>query len=102
MVSADWDTLFDSIFQTLGAPAELDELVNAVAPLVGSVDAVEAAKKREDEGGRDAIVDTPSPEPEPDVKVWIRLQLQRLWLEIGQSDNRWLFRMSSSSCCPKN
>ena len=46
MDSGNWDTLFDSVFETLAAPAELDELVNAIAPLVGSVDAVEADKKR--------------------------------------------------------
>src|SRR5439155_11237624 len=70
MDSANWDALFDSVFQSLGAPAELDELVNAIAPLVGSVDAVEASKQREDEGGRDAIVDTPSPEPKADDQLW--------------------------------
>jgi hypothetical protein len=84
MDSGSWDALFDSVFQALGAPAELDELVNAIAPLVGSVDAVEASKTREEEDGRDVIVDTPSPEPKADDQLWIRLQLQRLWSEILQ------------------
>jgi len=84
MTPKDWDALFDSVSETLAAPAELDALVNAIAPLVGSVDAVEAGKQRDDESGRDAMADTPSPDPEPDVQLRIRLQLQRLWIEILQ------------------
>jgi hypothetical protein len=84
MTPADWDSLFDSIFETLGAPAPLDELVNALAPLVGSVDAVEAEKKQEDEGQRDVLADAPSRELSPEDRLRVRLQLQRLWIEILQ------------------
>ena len=84
MDSAAWDALFDSVFQTLAAPAELDALVNAIAPLVGSVDAVEAPKEREGEDGRNLLAEAPSPEPGADSKLWTRVQLQRLWIEIHQ------------------
>jgi hypothetical protein len=84
MEPRDWDALFDSVFQTLGAPAALDELVNAIAPLVGSVDQLEAETKQEEDGGRDVIINTPGSDPLPDEKLWIRLQLQRLWIEILQ------------------
>lgn len=84
MAPADWDTLFDSIFETLGAPAALDEMVTALAPLVGSVDAVEAEKKQDEEGQRDILADARSREPSPEDLLRVRLQLQRLWIEILQ------------------
>ncbi len=84
MDSKDWAALFDSVFQTLAGPAPLDELVNALAPLVGSVDDTEAEKNLDEEGGRDLLGDAPSPEPAADAQLWIRLQLQRLWIEILQ------------------
>jgi hypothetical protein len=84
MTPGDWDSLFDSLFETLAAPAPLDELVNALAPLVGSVDAVEAEKKQEEEGQRDPLAAAPSHELSPEDRLRVRLQLQRLWIEILQ------------------
>jgi hypothetical protein len=91
MTPSDWDSLFDSIFETLGAPAPLDEMVNALAPLVGSVDAVEAEKKQEEEGQRDVLADAPSRELSPEDRLRVRLQLQRLWIEILQLKPRQRF-----------
>jgi hypothetical protein len=88
MTPADWDSLFDSIFETLAAPAPLDDLVNALAPLVGSVDAVEADKKQDEEGHRDVLADAPSREPSPEDRLRLRLLLQRLWIEILQLSPR--------------
>jgi len=91
MKPADWDDLFDSIFETLGAPVVLDDLVNAIAPMVGSVDAVEGEKKTEEDGHRDVLPDIPSPDLSPERRLRIRLQLQRLWIEILQLRPRQRF-----------
>src|SRR5260370_5035383 len=88
MTPADWNTLFDALFESLAAPAPLDDLVNALAPLVGSVDAVEAEKKQEEEGHRDLLADAPGREPSPEDQLRVRLQLQRLWIEILQLSPR--------------
>lgn len=88
MTPADWDRLFDSLFETLGAPAPLDDLVNAVAPLVASADAVEAPKSDENEDRRDALAEAPSPDLSPEARLRLRLQMQRLWIEILQLSPR--------------
>jgi len=49
---------------------------------VGSVDAVEAEKRQDEEGQRDVLADAPSREPSPEDKLRARLLLQRLWIEI--------------------
>ncbi len=91
MTPVDWDSLFDSIFEELGAPVALDDLVNAIAPMLGSVDAVEAEKKTEADGYRDVLADIPSPDFSAERRLRIRLQLQRLWIEILQLKPRQRF-----------
>ena len=80
MTPADWDALFDAIFETVGSPLTLDYLVGAIAPMVGSVDAQEAEGDREDE--EDELSRAPSPDLSAEGQLRIRLQLQKLWIEI--------------------
>ncbi len=91
MTPRDWDALFDSLFRAVAGPASLDDLVYVIAPLVGSVDAVEAEKKDRDEGQRDVLAETPADDPSAEDTLRIRLLLQRLWIEILQLKPRQRF-----------
>lgn len=79
--AADWQRLLDALFARLGGPTSVDDLVGAVADLIGlREDRIESL---DEDAGDDAPLDELADSaPRPDQRVELRQQLARLWAGV--------------------
>jgi hypothetical protein len=75
--------LLAALFDWVGSPLELDDLVSIVADLQGLRDQA-ALSEADDEGSSGRLEDVPDPAPGPAQVVEQRDSLRQLWAEIGQ------------------
>lgn len=86
----DWDRLLTGVFDFLGGPLRLDELVSIAGVLFGVRGSRELAFEDlspDPEGGR--AWEPPGETPDTLDRMVIREQLSRLWAEIKSMPRRW-------------
>jgi len=76
--------LASAIFDWVGHPIELDQLVNLVARLCGVTEPLPPAQSDRDEDSLDPFDRLPDPRADVETKVEARMRLERLWGEITQ------------------
>jgi len=89
--ASDWDRLLTGIFDYLGGPLRLDELVSICGVLFGVKGARELAfddLSPDPEGGR--AWEPPGQEPDTIDKLVLRQQIALLWAEVKTMPKRWL------------
>jgi hypothetical protein len=88
--AAAWDRLLQGIFEYLGGPARLDELVSIAGVLFGVRGSREMAFDELAVGEDGRAWDPPAPARPPDVAMAIRQQLVKLWNELRSMPRRWV------------
>jgi hypothetical protein len=79
--AAGWDRLLRGVFDYLGGPVRIDEMVSIVGVLFGV------------KGSREMAIDeftAWSPHTDPIEEISVREQLARLWTEIKTMPKRWI------------
>lgn len=76
--------LVSAIFDWIGRPVELDQLVNLVARLCGVVRPLMNAESRKDDDSPDPLERLPDPRADIESRIEARMRLERLWVEIAQ------------------
>ena len=82
LAAEDWDRLLDALFARLGAPANLDDAVGAVAQWVGVGDERFESLDEELDDDETAVEDLDSEERTPDREAEIKNSLRQLWSAI--------------------
>jgi Sigma-70 region 2 len=88
--AAGWDRLLQGIFEYLGGPVRLDELVSIAGVLFGVRGSREMAFDELSTGEDGRAWDPAAPERPPDIALAIRQQLIKLWNELGSMPKRWV------------
>jgi hypothetical protein len=88
--AAAWDRLLQGIFEYLGGPVRLDELVSIAGVLFGVRGSREMAFDELAPGEDGRPWDPPAPARPPDVALAIRQQLVKLWNELRSMPRRWV------------
>ncbi|MCG3161313.1 MAG: hypothetical protein JMDDDDMK_02480 [Acidobacteria bacterium] len=73
-----------AIFDWVGHPIELDQLVNLVARLCGVTEPLVKPESERDEDSLDLFERLPDPRADVETEVEARMRLERLWVEITQ------------------
>ncbi len=81
----DIDELLRTVFETVGYPVELDELVNAISRWKGIREDRAEPDTDDDDGGQGELADT---RVAIDIEVEQRMYVARLWAEICQLPQR--------------
>lgn len=79
----DWDRLLDALFTSVGAPTSVDDLVGAVAELVGLKEEHLESLDEEDDDSPD-LEPAGSEDDRPDRRAEIKSALVELWGAIGR------------------
>ena len=85
-----WDRLLRGVFEYLGGPIRLDELVSIAGVLFGVQGSREMAFDELATGDNGASWDPPAPEPPADVRLAIAQEIRGVWNEIKTMPKRWV------------
>jgi len=85
-----WSRLLQGIFEYLGGPVRLDELVSIAGVMFGVRGSREMAFDELAPGDDGRPWDPAAPERPPDIALAIRQQLARLWNELRSMPKRWV------------
>ncbi|GEM_PF-2336194 len=88
--AAGWDRLLRGVFDYLGGPARLDEVVSIAGVLFGVSGSREMAFDELAPAGDGRAWDPPAPEERIDHRLSVLEQLRRLWQEIKIMPKRWI------------
>ncbi|MGE0132551.1 MAG: hypothetical protein AB7U82_31085 [Blastocatellales bacterium] len=73
-----------AIFDWVGHPVELDQLVNLAARLCGVTELLAATQSDRDDDSLDIFERLPDPRADVETEVEARMRLERVWVEIVQ------------------
>jgi DNA-directed RNA polymerase specialized sigma24 family protein len=76
--------LTSAIFDWLGHPVELDQMVTLVARLCGVIEPLAPKQSGRDEDSLDPFERIPDPRADVEAKVEARMRLEHIWIEIAQ------------------
>jgi len=85
-----WARLLEGVFEYLGGPLRLDDLVSIAGVLFGVKGSREMAFDEMTHGDDGRVWDPPAREERPDTVLAIRDQLRKLWAELRGMPKRWV------------